>query len=58
GTSLTIVEVGEDWFSLTLIDHSRNLVVLGQKQTGDVVNLEVDIMAKYAEKSLEAWRKK
>lgn len=53
GTSLTVVETGPDWFSLTLISHTQPLVTLGQKKAGDRVNLEVDIMAKYAEKFLE-----
>ncbi len=54
GTSLTVVETGADWFTLTLIAHSQELVVLAQKAVGDRVNLEVDIMAKFAEKILTA----
>lgn len=53
GTSLTVVDTGPDWFSLTLIAHTQPLVTLGQKGPGDRVNLEVDIMAKYAEKFLQ-----
>ncbi|MEM9232704.1 MAG: riboflavin synthase [Pseudomonadota bacterium] len=52
GTSLTVVDTGPDWFSLTLIAHTQPLVTLGHKQPGAAVNLEVDIMAKYAEKFL------
>ncbi|RFB05652.1 riboflavin synthase [Parvularcula marina] len=52
GTSLTVVETGTDWFSLTLISHTQPLVTLGTKKPGDRVNLETDIMAKYAEKAL------
>lgn len=50
GTSLTVVDTGVDWFSLTLISHTQPLVTLGHKAQADRVNLEVDIMAKYAEK--------
>lgn len=53
GTSLTVVDTGPDWFSLTLIAHTQPLVTLGSKGPGEKVNLEVDIMAKYAEKFLE-----
>lgn len=56
GTSLTVVDAGAEEFSLTLISHSQPLVVLGQAAVGDRVNLEVDIMAKYAEKLLDARR--
>ncbi|WP_031549228.1 riboflavin synthase [Parvularcula oceani] len=52
GTSLTVVETGDDWFTLTLVAHTQPLIVLPTKSEGDPVNLEVDIMAKYAEKIL------
>ncbi|WOI52816.1 riboflavin synthase [Parvularcula sp. LCG005] len=54
GTSLTVVDTGPDYFTLTLISHSQALVVLALKSVGDPVNLETDIMAKYAEKIMEA----
>lgn len=54
GTSLTVIDTGPDWFTLTLVAHTQPLVVLPTKQSGDPVNIEVDIMAKYAEKILEA----
>lgn len=53
GTSLTVTATGPDWFSLTLISHTQDLVTLGLKAEGEPVNIEVDIMAKYAEKILE-----
>ncbi|KOS20387.1 Riboflavin synthase [Escovopsis weberi] len=54
GTSLTVTRVddGEGWWEIMLIAYSQERVVLAQKQKGDSINLEVDIMAKYAEKSL------
>lgn len=52
GTSLTVVEVTDKGFSLTLIPHTQQAVVMGQEQVGYIVNLEVDILGKYAEKIL------
>ncbi|MBP2472863.1 riboflavin synthase [Crossiella equi] len=50
GVSLTVVEVGEDWFSVSLIPTTLDLTTLGIRQPGDQVNLEVDVLAKYVEK--------
>lgn len=46
GTSLTVCDVGEDWFTLMMIDHTQRHVVT--KQEGEQVNLEMDVMSKYA----------
>lgn len=54
GTSLTVIDTGPDWFTLTLVAHTQPLIVLPTKKPGDPINIEVDIMAKYAEKILEA----
>ncbi len=53
GTSLTVVEAGDDWFSVSLIPTTLADTVLGTKQPGDRVNLEVDVLAKYVERLLE-----
>ncbi len=50
GVSLTIIDVGSDWFSIGLIPHSASKTILGNLKKGDEVNLEVDIIAKYVEK--------
>ena len=50
GVSLTVVEVGADWFTVSLIPTTLELTTLGQKKMGDLVNLEVDVIAKYVEK--------
>jgi riboflavin synthase len=50
GISLTVVEVGADWFTVSLIPETLARTTLGFKQPGDVVNLEVDVIAKYVEK--------
>ncbi|MEV6761722.1 riboflavin synthase [Streptomyces sp. NPDC051105] len=52
GISLTVVEVGSDYFTVSLIPTTLDLTTLGRKQPGDPVNLEVDIVAKYVERLL------
>ena len=52
GISLTIVNYGQDWFTVSLIPHSAAMTTLGFKKTGDVVNLETDIIGKYVDKLL------
>ena len=50
GISLTVVEVGDNWFTVSLIPHTAAVTTLGAKGTGDKVNLENDIIGKYVEK--------
>lgn len=52
GVSLTVVDVEDDVFSVALIPHTAEVTTLGVRQPGDPVNLEVDVMAKYAERLL------
>lgn len=52
GVSLTVVDVVDDTFSVALIPHTSEVTTLGVRQPGDPVNLEVDVMAKYAERLL------
>jgi riboflavin synthase len=52
GVSLTVTAVGTDWFEVGLIPETLRATTLGAKGPGDPVNLEVDVMAKYAEKLL------
>lgn len=52
GVSLTVVEVLDDGFSVALIPHTADVTTLGVRRVGDGVNLEVDVMAKYAERLL------
>ncbi|HEX5597462.1 MAG TPA: riboflavin synthase [Micromonosporaceae bacterium] len=54
GVSLTVVEVGDDWFSVGLIPTTLQLTTLGSKGVGDPVNLEADVIAKYVEKLIGA----
>jgi riboflavin synthase len=50
GVSLTVVGVGEDWFSVGLIPETLERTTLGTAAPGAPVNLEVDVVAKYVEK--------
>lgn len=50
GISLTVVDAGTDAFTVSLIPETLARTTLGLKKPGDVVNLEVDVIAKYVEK--------
>ena len=59
GVSLTITAVSpvaddDPWFEFVLIPHTLDVTVLGIRVVGDRVNLEVDILAKYVERLMEA----
>ncbi|MFD5498904.1 riboflavin synthase [Streptomyces sp. NPDC127061] len=52
GVSLTVVDAGTDYFTISLIPTTLALTTLGIKEPGDPVNLEVDVIAKYVERLL------
>lgn len=52
GISLTVTETGSDYFSVSVIPHTAACTSLGLKTAGDFVNIETDIIGKYAEKLL------
>ena len=52
GISLTVVDWDESSFSVSVVKYTQDNTNLGGRKPGDVVNLEVDILAKYAEKLL------
>ena len=54
GVSLTINDVAGDVFSVLIIPHTLAVTTLGSWQAGSEVNLEVDLMARYAARLLEA----
>ena len=56
GISLTIVSVSATWFEVSLIPETLKRTTLGAKQPGETVNLEVDVIAKYVAKLLNAQR--
>jgi len=49
GVSLTIVTKDASSFQVSVVDYTREHTTLGSRQVGDLVNLEVDIIAKYVE---------
>jgi len=53
GVSLTVVDVGDDFFTVALIPHTLGVTTLGGRQVGDTVNLETDILAKYVQRSMQ-----
>ncbi len=57
GISLTVNEVTSDTVSFSLIPETLRLTTLGPKGVGDLVNVEVDIMAKHIEKLIESRNK-
>ena len=50
GTSLTVVDCDYRTFSVTIVPYTWENTVFGLRKTGDAVNLEVDIIAKYVER--------
>lgn len=50
GVSLTVVEVTDEEFSVSLIPETLRATTLGTRGPGDRVNLEVDVVAKYVER--------
>ena len=48
GTSLTVNDVADETFSVLLIPHSLSATTWADRRAGDLVNLEVDLMARYA----------
>ncbi len=50
GVSLTVVDVAKDKISIALIPYTLAVTTLGIKERGDKVNLEIDVLSKYARK--------
>ncbi|HEY9557429.1 MAG TPA: riboflavin synthase [Acidimicrobiales bacterium] len=55
GISLTVVHPTNDGFTVAVIPHTAEVTTLGHKGVGDLVNLEVDVTAKYVERLL-SWK--
>ena len=54
GISLTVATVSDTDFQVSIIPHTQANTVLSDRKTGDVVNLETDIIGKYVEKLLQS----
>ncbi|MER7500103.1 riboflavin synthase [Nonomuraea pusilla] len=50
GISLTVTTVDDDGFGVSLIPTTLKLTTMGERRVGDVVNIEVDVIAKYVER--------
>lgn len=58
GASLTVTQVkdGEDgWLEVMLIAYTQEKIVTAKKRPGDEVNVEIDMVGKYVEKSVNAY---
>ena len=53
GVSLTVSAVSDDWFEVGLIPETLRATTLGDRQPGDPVNLEMDVLAKYVARLME-----
>jgi riboflavin synthase len=49
GTSLTIFGLTDETLTISLIPHTREATILGEKKVGDIVNIECDVIGKYVE---------
>jgi len=47
GISLTVNDVGPATFDINVIPHTQVITTLGERQVGDAVNLEIDMLARY-----------
>ena len=58
GVSLTLVNIGEDSFSVHLIPVTLEETALGQRQVGELINLEADLLGKYVQRQLSCFMDK
>ena len=52
GTSLTVADLSDGGFTISVIPHTFDYTILSQRRVGDAVNLEVDVIARYIERLL------
>ena len=57
GVSLTVNEVSGSEFSVNLIPHTRKVTTLGGSKVGDLLNFEIDVLARYLKRMREACEK-
>jgi riboflavin synthase len=56
GVSLTVNGCCDDGFDVNIVPHTGEATTMGKWRKGDEVNIETDLMGKYVEKMLKAWR--
>jgi len=54
GVSLTVVDCDSSSFKVSVVDYTLKQTILGSRRAGNLVNLEVDIIAKYVEQLTQA----
>lgn len=52
GVSLTVGEVTKDVFKVYIVPHTAKVTTLGELKKGELVNLEIDLIARYVERQL------
>ena len=52
-SSLTVNDVTDDTFSVLIIPHTLGVTTFGALKAGDALNIEVDVMARYAARLME-----
>lgn len=52
GVSLTVAELNKNYFSVSLIPHTKVETILNYKKIGDLVNIECDLIGKYVERMI------
>ncbi len=53
GISLTVNEVNDNQFGINVIPHTWDVTTLGQRKIGDKINIEIDLMARYAARLMD-----
>ncbi len=53
GVSLTVNEIAGDGFGVNIIPHTAAMTTFGELQSGDIVNLEIDMLARYVARLME-----
>lgn len=52
GISLTVASLADDSFEVAIIPHTASVTTVGQRQLGDLINVEVDVLSKYVERQV------
>lgn len=52
GVSLTVAALGDDWVEVSLIPETLERTILGEREPGDRVNVECDVVARYVQRML------
>lgn len=52
GMSITVIEATKNWFTVTFIPHTQKATIVETYQVDQLINIEVDMIAKYIEKMI------